>query len=191
MAIPDNVDAYEVVRVVQGEGENVSKAILRNIEYRKLKGGEPYLLHSTSPADGYTLTLLTDEESEELSDMLTSKESDESYQKNILLVSTRKTAGEKGNTSVYVLADKSNGVGFYKWAGGELGKGRVYLPVNATQASANEFYSFFEYDNQPDALKEIDLSELNDAPYYDLQGRRVKTLTKGIYIVNGHKVIIK
>ena len=191
VAIPDNVDAYVIVRVVQGQGENVSKAILKNIEYRKLKGGEPYLLHSTSPADSYTLTLLTDEESEELSDMLTSEQSEDSYQKNMLLVSTRKTAGEKGNTSVYVLADKSKGVGFYRWTGGELGKGRVYLPVDATQASANEFYSFFENDNQSDAIKEIDRSELNDAPCYDLQGRRVKTLTKGIYIVNGHKVIIK
>ena len=191
VALPVNVDAYEVVRVVQGQGENVSKAILKNIEYRKLKGGEPYLLHSTNTADSFTLTVLTDEESEDLSTVLTTEQSDDSYQKNILLVSTRKTSGEDGNTSVYVLADKNKGVGFYKWTGGELGKGRVYLPVDVNQASANDFYSFFENDNQPDAIMEIDRSILNDAPYYDLQGRRVKTLTKGIYIVNGHKVIIK
>ncbi|MBO4850103.1 MAG: hypothetical protein J5529_04270 [Prevotella sp.] len=186
VALPSNVDAYEVVRVVQGE--NVSKAILKYIEYRKLKGGEPYLLHSTSPADGYTMTVLTDEESEELSNMLISKQSDVSYQKNILLVSDKKTSGEKGNTSVYVLANKSKGVGFYKWTGGELGKGRVYLPVNASEEGANEFYTFME---DASAILSIDSSEPISGPYYDLLGRRVLKPTKGVYVVNGKKIVVK
>ena len=123
--------------------------------------------------------------------MLISQASDPSYQENLLLVSTRKTTSEDSNSSIYVLANKSKGVGFYKWSGGALGKGRVYLPLKASVTNANDFCSLFENDDQPDAIKEIDLSELNDVPCFDLQGRRVKTLTKGIYIVNGRKVIIK
>ena len=189
VALPDNVDAYWIVKVVEGDTED--KAMLKEIEYRMLKGGEPYLLHSTSTANNYTMTLLTDDESEDLSTIMISQASDPSYQENLLLVSTRKTTSEDSNSSIYVLANKSKGVGFYKWSGGALGKGRVYLPLKASVTNANDFCSLFENDNQTDAIKEIDLSELNDVPCFDLQGRRVKTLTKGIYIVNGRKVIIK
>ena len=37
----------------------------------------------------------------------------------------------------------------------------------------------------------IGVKEVNDNSYYDLQGRKVTKPTKGLYIVNGKKVIIK
>ena len=175
--VPETVEAYVVTKITKGD--DGSLAHLKEIEDKKLKGGEPYLLHSTS--GDYTLTLLTPNDPDELP----------APKKNLLQVSTRTTSGEKGNTSVYVLADKSKGVGFYKWTGGDLGKGRVYLPVEASVEGANEFCSFFENGHLTDAIQEIDRSELNDAPCYDLQGRRVKNPTKGVYVVKGRKVIIK
>ena len=107
----------------------------------------------------------------------------------MLLVSDKKTSGEKGNTSVYVLANKSNGVGFYKWAGGDLGSGRVYLPVEASVGGAHEYCGFFV--DETTAIQSIDDSKTNVGPFYDLQGRRVQHPTKGVYVVNGKKVIIK
>lgn len=177
--IPENVKAYVVTKVTPDENGD-SKAKLKEIEEKQLKGGEPYLLYTEAGAGDYTMTLLSDEDSENLS----------APEKNMLEISDRKTSGEKGNTSVYVLANKAKGVGFYKWTGGKLGKGRVYLPIGAS-VGAGEFCAFTDDDNQPDAIQEIDLSELKDVPCYDLQGRRVKTLKKGVYIVNGQKVIIK
>ena len=41
-------------------------------------------------------------------------------------------------TECYVLAKKINGVGFYKWTGGALSAGRVYLPTSVV-TSAHEF----------------------------------------------------
>ena len=178
--IPENVKAYVVTKVTPDENDD-SKAHLKEIKEKRLKGGEPYLLYTEVIADGYTMTLLSDEDSENLS----------APEKNMLEISDRKTSGEKGNTSVYVLANKAKGVGFYKWTGGKLGKGRVYLPIGASVGGAGEFCAFTDDDNQPNAIQEIDLSELKDVPCYDLQGRRVKTLKRGVYIVNGQKVIIK
>lgn len=40
-------------------------------------------------------------------------------------------------------------------------------------------------------IESIDLNNLSDAVVYDLQGRRINTPSKGIYIVNGKKVIVE
>lgn len=40
-----------------------------------------------------------------------------------------------------------------------------------------------------DAIKAADAT--SDSPVYDLQGRRVEKTTKGLYIVNGNKVVMK
>lgn len=178
--IPENVKAYVVTKVTPDENDD-SKAHLKEIKEKQLKGGKPYLLYTEVGEGNYTMTLLSDEDSENLS----------APEKNMLEISDRKTSGEKGNTSVYVLANKAKGVGFYKWTGGKLGKGRVYLPIGASVGGAGEFCAFTDDDSQTDAIQEIDLSELKDVPCYDLQGRRVKTLKRGVYIVNGQKVIIR
>jgi hypothetical protein len=173
--VPENVKAYVATDVIRDDAQ--TKAILSPVE--KLKGGEPYLLYTEAGNGNYTMTLLTEDESEELS----------APEKNLLLVSDRKTAGEKGNTSVYVLANKDKGVGFYRWTGGQLGKGRVYLPVEASVAGADEFCSFSEVETT--AIREIDSTDSKVRTYYDLQGRRVLKPTKGVYIVDGKKQVVK
>ena len=166
----DGVTAYVVkdVRLDQSQ----LKAILKKVE--SLKGGEPYLLHSTTGE--YMMTRTSDVETPE---------------ENLLEVSTKETEGVKGNTSVYVLADKSKGVGFYKWTGGKLGAGRVYLPVEASVAGAGEYCSFLEEIDETTAIREIDSTDPNVGIYYDLQGRRVLKPTKGVYIVDGKKQVVK
>ncbi len=173
--VPENVEAYIVTKVTPEETQSV--ASLKPV--KELKGGEPYLLHYTSKADNYTMTLLTPNAPDEL----------EAPKGNLLLKSDRKTAGTKDGSTVYVLANKSLGVGFYRWTGDDLGAGRVYLPVGATVAGAHEYCGFIE--DGTTAILSIDDFKENVGPFYDLQGRRVDNPTKGIYIVNGKKVIVK
>jgi hypothetical protein len=40
---------------------------------------------------------------------------------------------EGSEKDIYLLANKSKGVGFYKWNGGELGAGKAYLPANSVK----------------------------------------------------------
>jgi len=87
-------------------------------------------------------------------------------------------------TNAYVLANKTHGVGFYKWAGGSLTSGKIYLQP---ASSAREFLGFGDVtgiENLTPALSQ------GEGAWYDLQGRRVAQPTKGLYIVNGRKVIV-
>ena len=88
----------------------------------------------------------------------------------------------------YVLGTVNNVTGFYK---AELtnGKfknnaGRAYLPV----AAGARFLSF-DFGTET-AIDELETENENaDAVIYDLSGRRVQKAQKGLYIVNGAKVI--
>lgn len=182
--IPEDepVDVY-IVTGVQKQSDQ-SLAILSLVEDKKLAGGAPYLLHYTSPANNYTMNVLAIDEANTL----------EAPTKNKLKKSDRTTKGSSTSSTVYVLANKSFGPGFYRWIGEELGAGRVYLPVGAsgTTANAHEYCGFFvDETGEATAIESIDDFKANVGPFYDLQGRRVDNPTKGIYIVNGKKVIVK
>ena len=166
-----DVEAYVVISVKPGEEQ--SFATLYAVT--SLKGGEPYLLHSASGEHKMTRT------------------SGVSKPKvNILEVSTKETTGEKNNTSVYVLANKTKGVGFYRWIGGNLGSGRVYLPIEYDNPNeVHEFCTFFQGDGANTAILNIENKELPLGLYYDIQGRRILHPTNGIHVINGKKVLVK
>lgn len=182
--IPEDepVDVY-IVTGVQKQSDR-SLAILSLVEDKKLAGGAPYLLHYTSPANNYTMNVLAIDEANTL----------EAPTKNKLKKSDRTTKGSSTSSTVYVLANKSFGPGFYRWIGEELGAGRVYLLVGAsgTTANAHEYCGFFvDETGEATAIESIDDFKANVGPFYDLQGRRVDNPSKGIYIVNGKKIVIK
>ena len=96
--------------------------------------------------------------------------------------------GEDNDNFFYVLNNGSKGVGFYKLADGKkLGVGKAYLRYD--DSSAPNFLGFGDVT----AIENIAKSQQPTAngQYYDLQGRRVAQPTKGLYIVNGKKVVIK
>lgn len=92
--------------------------------------------------------------------------------------------------NAYVLNYKpSSGVGFYKLSStGTIGANKAYLVSDNVAARA-----FFAFDI--DATTGIDkvnaLDSEKEVKAFDLQGRRVANPAKGIYIVNGKKVIMK
>ena len=94
-----------------------------------------------------------------------------------------------GEINGYVLANKDAGVGFYKWAGGSLTSGKVYLPASAV-AGAPEFLGF-EGETTSISTTNFTNDTNNSGEFYNLAGQRVAQPTKGLYIVNGKKVIIK
>lgn len=83
----------------------------------------------------------------------------------------------------------SSGVGFYKLSStGTIGANKAYLVSDNAAARA-----FFAFDT--DATTGIDkvnvLDSEKEVKAFDLQGRRVAKPAKGLYIVNGKKVIMK
>lgn len=116
-------------------------------------------------------------------------ESAEKVGTNSLRVSDgTKTSDE--NYNIYALAKKNGAVGFYKvQAGVMVPAGKCYLSVKLTAPdSARDFLGF----NGEDATR-VNAVENGQSTgvVFDLQGRQVKQPTKGLYIKNGKKVIIK
>lgn len=93
-----------------------------------------------------------------------------------------------GNSStIYALGKKAGVVGFVKVKSGvAIPAGKAYLTLPAT---ARDFIGFGEDDvTGIDAVKQETKA---DYQYFNLAGQRVAQPTKGLYIVNGKKVIIK
>lgn len=70
----------------------------------------------------------------------------------------------------------------------------AYMKLNSAN-QAKEFHFVFAEDNfalTTTGIESVENTESDDnAPYYNLSGVRVSKLTKGVYIHNGKKVIIK
>ncbi len=102
---------------------------------------------------------------------------------NILLGTA--AAAYTATSSTFALASKTDGVGFYRCqAGVEIPKYKAYIE---DAGSAAEGFLFEE----TTGISTIDAQEA-DAESYTLSGVRVNQPTqKGIYIVNGKKVVVK
>ena len=86
----------------------------------------------------------------------------------------------------YILSNEDAGIGFYKAVNGvQLAANKAYLSTTVN-AAVRGFLGFTEDDS--DAIIEIAKTEKMSA-IYDLSGRRVVKPTKGLYIVNGKKVV--
>lgn len=99
------------------------------------------------------------------------------------------------NTGYVLMNDATDGIGFYKNGNATnftVGANTAYLPADF--AGGAEARSFFSLDDETTGINMVNgegLKVNGSEVYYDLQGRRVLYPTKGLYIVNGKKVIIK
>ena len=88
----------------------------------------------------------------------------------------------------YVLAKNGEGACFKKWTGAMSDlDGRVMLVLNETAAARG----IFELDDDATGIKQVETSKQNAEGFYNLAGQKVQNPTKGLYIMNGKKVIIK
>lgn len=91
-------------------------------------------------------------------------------------------------------ADARNPIGFYKLNSTvtSVPGNKAFLVLTSTEAQAKSFVLSFD-DGETTGIETINVEKnaTEDGVYYDLQGRRVEHPTRGIYILNGKKVVIK
>jgi hypothetical protein len=91
----------------------------------------------------------------------------------------------------YCLANKNGVVGFYKVATTTYVKaGKAYLEIErtGTTGGAKDFYAI---EDETDGINAINNSHQTVESVYNLSGQRVNKAQKGIYIVNGKKVVVR
>lgn len=112
----------------------------------------------------------------------------EALTNNGLKISDGATAVGDG---IYVLSNKSHGVGFYHWASDQsLSAGKVYIEIPAA-GEAREFIGMVAGGSTTGISEVTSHAAQQSGVIYDLQGRKVETLKRGLYIINGKKAIIK
>jgi hypothetical protein len=90
----------------------------------------------------------------------------------------------------YTLAAKSGTVGFYKFTGAALNPNKAHLEIATTLAPA-----YFGFDENTTAISEHESHKSYElsGEWYSLDGRKLQGMPtqKGLYIVNGKKIVIK
>ncbi len=92
--------------------------------------------------------------------------------------------------SQYGLGNNVDGkVGFYKIKSGDtMAEGKAYLEVSTTDAAK---MSFFALSGEITGISTVEAAKADNGAFYTLQGVKVVKPTKGLYINNGKKVIVK
>ena len=163
---------YTAWRVSDISGETITFSKITEA----IKGGQGVLLYNKN-ADGVNTTNVT------VSFANSSKvyDSDEN-----LFVGT--------TAPLYVEKDEYIGLSGDKFvyvnAAGNVPAGKALLPASAISAGARQFVFLFDEDATGIAeMKTLNIGENEN--YYNLNGQKVENPTKGLYIVNGRKVVIK
>ena len=171
VAVPEGVVAYYVSEV------NGNSATLTEIE-------------TNIPAN--TGAILYAEGGKECNFTVVSYNAGDAVDGNLLVgTQSETTVTKEAGYSYYILANVAGVVGFYNAVNGVdedtfvNAAGKAYLKV-ADVVGAR--FLNFNFGGTETAIKDIEGAESNSV-VYDLSGRRVQNVTKGLYIVNGKKVV--
>lgn len=168
--IPTGVKAYYV-----STADN-TKATMKVVEGEAIPANEGVILTSES-ADAVTMVPATDE-------------TRATIENNKLGNSAGADKTITASDNAYILAKGDNGTAFYKGkVDTKLGMNKAYLTLN--EAGAPEAISM-NFGGNVTGINQIVNAEQNNAPVYDLTGRRVvRTVKGGLYIKGGNKFIAR
>lgn len=169
--VPEGVTAYYV-----STADN-SKATMKAIEAGKaIPANAGVILTSTTGAEATMIPATTETAAELTGNKLGNS------------AGADKTIAESDNA--YILANGANGTAFYKGTiGSTLKANKAYLTLN--EAGAPEAISM-NFGGNVTGINQIVNAEQNNAPVYDLTGRRVVRTVKGdLYIKGGNKFIAR
>ena len=167
--VPEGVTAYYV-----STADN-SKATMKAITGKAIPANEGVILTSQS-GDAVTMVPATDET---LATIENNKLGNSA--------GAEKTIAEGDNA--YILAGGANGTAFYKGiVGTTLKVNKAYLTLNVAGGEAISM----NFGGNVTGINQIVNAEQNNAPVYDLTGRRVvRTVKGGLYIKGGNKFIAR
>ena len=116
---------------------------------------------------------------------------------NLLVATVNETpiAASTDGAYHYILGNGGDGVGFYKVnVARNSAAGKAYLATTTELATENANARaawIFDEEGETTGIAAVKASQKMNGEFFNLAGQRVAQPTKGLYIVNGKKVIIK
>ena len=96
---------------------------------------------------------------------------------------------------MYVLSAKDGKLGFFRSSKGTMTPNKAYVDLETDVSDAAQSAKFrfgrFHEDETPTTVQLLHQQSDEDAPVFDLQGRKVVNVVKGVYIKNGKKFFVK
>lgn len=171
--VPEGVTAYYVETTDRDESTATMKAIEAG---KAIPANAGVILTSTTGTEATMLPATTETAAELTGNKLGNS------------AGAAKTIAAGDNA--YILAKGDNGTAFYKGkVGTTLGMNKAYLTLNV--AGAEQAISM-NFGGNVTGINQIVNAEQNNAPVYDLTGRRVvRTVKGGLYIKGGNKFIAR
>lgn len=162
----EGIEAYVVSDLTD------NSAVVTKVD--KVAAGEGVILKKTGTAASFEIPFA---------------ESAEKVSGNLMVGVTKATDMTKVENAenAYILSDGL----FYKCSGGTLAAGKAYLVAVDWAGSNAPSFSIVEGGEATGINSLTPALSQGEEVYYDLSGRRVEKPTKGVYIVNGKKVILK
>ena len=148
-------------------------------QVNKIAKNTPVLLYSTTNSDSQNIPVISTEES---TDDVTG---------NKLVPGDGETYTWTDDDKYYILYTGGDNPGFYKANNSTVAVGKAYLDLTGLPATAREFFGFTDDETTGINAVENGNVEAKATVIYNMNGQRVANPTKGLYIVNGKKVIIK
>ena len=93
-----------------------------------------------------------------------------------------------GTTYDYILYTDQK---FYQIGSGSVAVGKAYLHCDSDPTAGSAPYLTLDFGGNVTGIGEIKSQKIENGQFFDLQGRKVAQPSKGLYIVNGKKVVIK
>lgn len=149
---------------------------------RYVVADEGVLIHRLDNSEGYA-------DLPRYSGAITKAEQDLYASNKLKGVTTATTIGKTdGNYTNYILKDGA----FHPTSGGTVKANKAYLQLPTS--AAREMLTI-DFDDETTGVKGVsevkEVSEVNDDSWYDLSGRKIAQPTKGLYIKNGKKYVIR
>ena len=167
MELVDGLEAYVVTNVNPNSGK------VYVTKQSAIKAGTPMLLHRTGAAYSFVLPSTSDVVIYGVP----------SYLFQGVMSTTAVSSLIDNESQVYILVNDQ----FVRTRSGNIPAGKCYLSLPETSLARMNIM----IDDEATGVEEV-WSEMPKArDYHDLQGRRVVRPTKGLYIVNGKKMVVK
>ncbi len=170
-----NMQAPEGVKVYKGSLKD-NRLILKEISDRIINASEAVILKNST------------EGSIELTTPVSA--SADSYDDNMLEgVDMATSTSIYADKTIYTLAKPNEKLGLYSFTGTTLAANKAFLTLD-TSAGAPSITFCFDTE-ETTGIEKVERGETRDGIFYDLQGRRMTQPTKGLYIKDGKKIMVK